>query len=39
MWRIEEDKDKLVLDEDLWERFGWTTATKVTSVVIVHCHY
>ena len=31
VWRIGEEHDKLLLDEDLWERFGWTTATKVTS--------
>ena len=30
VWRIGvEGEDKLLLDEDLWERFGWTSATKV----------
>ena len=31
VWKIGENEDKLLLDEDLWERFGWTTATKVTT--------
>ena len=30
VWKIGENEDKLLLDEDLWKRFGWTTATKVT---------